>query len=109
MRTPLLAFVVVALAAILTACVTEEQKHLTPTPSGQRTTTLGKALDAADRSACEQYLSQLQQTVQMYSADHDGKFPPDIAAVIKEAKLESVTKDCHYTYDASTGKVGLVR
>ncbi|MBI5832147.1 MAG: hypothetical protein HZB16_07535 [Armatimonadetes bacterium] len=109
MRDLLLAIGLVSLVVCISGCVTEEQKHLTPTEHGKRTTTYGKALDRAEDSACEQYLGQLNQAVTMYASTNE-KYPPDLAAVIKESGLPaSELKNCKYVYDPATGKVALVR
>lgn len=95
--------------ALCAGCVTEEQKHLTPTKSGERTTSLGKALDTADRSACTQYVSQLNQAAMMYQQMHES-LPPDLATVIKESALPAdELKNCKFTYDPASGRVALVR
>lgn len=93
---------------LMSGCVTEEQKHLTPTKSGERVTTMGKALDAADRSACGTYVGQLNQAAMIYQQNNE-LYPPDLATVIKESQLGDAVKDCKFTYDPATGRVSLVR
>lgn len=94
--------------AALAGCL-ESTTKLTPTKSGERTTTYGKALDAADRSACGTYVGQLNQAAMVYHQEHEA-YPPDIATVIKESKLPaSELANCHFTYDPASGKVSLVR
>lgn len=97
------------LLVVTTGCVTEEQKRITPAKSGERQTVYGQALDRAERSACEQYLQQLNQAVQIYRMENEAN-PPDLATVIKTSGLpQSELQDCKYTYDPTTGRVGLVR
>ncbi len=93
----------------LTGCPTAEQTKLTPAKSGERQTTVGKTLDRADRSACEQYVAQLNQAAQMYKVNNEG-YPPDLASVIKESGLPaSELQNCNFRYDPASGRVSLVR
>ena len=93
----------------LTGCPTQDQLKLEPTKSGERTTTYGKVLDRAEKSACEQYLSQLNQAVQAYRTDHESN-PPDLQTVIKESKLPaSELQNCKYAYDPASGRVSLAK
>ena len=108
MKTPLIALLAVALFAALHGCVTPEQQHMEKAKPGERTTTLGKALDKAETVPCGEYLSQLSQAAQMYYQNNE-KYPPDLQALAKEAQLQSILADCKFTYDPATGKVGLVR
>jgi hypothetical protein len=109
MKTPLTAFLALALFAALTACVTPEQQHMEKAKSGERTTTLGKALDKADTVPCDEYLSQLNQASMMYAQSNE-KNAPDLQTVIKESQLPaSELANCKYVYDPATGKVSLVR
>jgi len=94
---------------LLTIAGCLEPTKLTPTKSGERTTTYGKALDRADRSACEQYVGQLNQAAMVYYQDHEA-YPPDIATVIKQSMLPaSELANCKFRYDPASGKVSLVR
>jgi len=109
MKDLLLAVGLVSLLVCVSGCVTEEQTKIKPTEHGQRTTTLGKTIDRAEDSACEQYLVQLNQAVGVYVATNE-KLPPDLATVIKESGLPaSELKNCKYQYDPATGKVTLLR
>lgn len=109
MRRFLLTALLAGTALWLTGCPTEEQKHIEPAKSGERTTVLGQTLDRADRSVCEQYLGQLNQAAMMYYQNNEA-YPPDLAAVIKESQLPaSELKNCNYRYDPASGKVSLVR
>ncbi len=93
----------------LTGCPTEEMLHPKPAKSGERQTTYGKALDRADRSACEQYVGQLNQAVQAYKVNNEA-YPPDLATVIKESGLPaSELQNCKFDYDPATGRVSLAR
>jgi hypothetical protein len=68
---------------------------------------LGSAYQRGQQSACEQYLGQLNQTVQMYRVSNDSN-PPDLATVIKESGLPaSELQGCEYAYDPATGRVSL--
>lgn len=72
-------------------------------------TTYGQALERAEESTCEQYVGQLQATVQLYQMDH-GAYPPDLATVIAESKLPpSELQDCNFQYDPATGRVSYQR
>lgn len=98
-----------ALLLALTGCPTEEQTHITPAKSGERSTVYGHALDRADQSACEQYVGQLNQTVQMYRANNESN-PPDLATVIKESGLPaSELQNCKFDYNPQTGVVSLAK
>lgn len=93
----------------LTGCPTQEQLHPTPTKSGERETVYGQALDRADKSACEQYVAQLNQAAQMYRTTNE-QFPPDLATVIKESGLpQSELANCKFNYDPATGRVTLAK
>ncbi|NWG75290.1 MAG: hypothetical protein HXY24_11890 [Rubrivivax sp.] len=86
---------------------TPQPLDLTPKKSGERTTTIGHALDRADKSVCEQYLGQLNQAVMMYRMENEAN-PPDLAAVIKASGLPaSELANCTYTYNPATGVVSL--
>ncbi|HAZ62822.1 MAG TPA: hypothetical protein DCZ72_04325 [Armatimonadetes bacterium] len=109
MRSWLWAAVCAAALWYLTGCVSEEQTKITPTPHGEATTTLGKTVDRAEDSACEQYEAQLNQAVAMYIATNEAP-PPDLATVIRESGLPaSELANCKYTYDPATGRVALLR
>ncbi|MCC7495024.1 MAG: hypothetical protein IT204_21930 [Fimbriimonadaceae bacterium] len=90
--------------ALLAGC---EPKKLEPTKSGERTTVLGKTLDRADKSECEQYVGQLNQAVAAYRVSNESN-PPDLKTVVKESGLpESVLQNCKINYDPATGLVSL--
>ena len=92
--------------AVMLGC---EPTKLEPTKSGERQSVYGKVLDRADQSACEQYLSQLNQASQMYHSDHEA-FAPDLATVIQSSKLPPAElQNCKYSYNAQTGRVTLAK
>lgn len=86
---------------------TSKPLDFTPKKSGERETTLGHALDRADKSVCEQYLAQLNQAVMMYRMENETN-PPDLETVKKLSGLpESELENCTYAYDSATGVVSL--
>ena len=73
-------------------------------PGGTAETVLGKAMQKAESVDCMNDLSQVRQSIVMYSSDA-GSYPPNLEALNLPAMIHCPVSGAAYQYDPQTGTV----